>query len=225
MGFGGHHHYDGVDAKEKVNDDLVLNCNKLEFSNVEDSFQEMSVFGHHDGDGTLEKMEHGGEILNGDDDQFQNMKDVYVRMGCGHHHDGDYESLNGNGGDGEPPNVGHDDVFFGEGGVNDGDEIPTGTYAFHYAKNDDLGFGESCDGGDAMENEGVRMNYDDHLRGSDHDCDGDEGLVRQSGFSGYSLLYPWHLLNDHRTELVASCVPYGHVLTLSYDFWMIQFYC
>lgn len=209
MGFGDHHHYDGVDVKERENDDF-------DFLNVG-----MSVFGHLDGDGTMEKMEHGGEILSGDDGQFQSMENVYLRMCCGHHHDGGYEILSGNDGDGEFLNLEHDGVFFGGGGaiekVNGGDENPNGNDDIWYAKNDDLGFGEFYDEGDVMENEGVMMNYADHFRGSDHDCNGDEVLVREIGFLVYSFLYPWqsHLLNDYWTELVAFCVPYGHVLTLS----------
>lgn len=176
MGFGDHHHYGGVDVKEKVNDDdLVLNGNKLDF--LENYFLEMNVFGHHDGDGTMEKMEHGGEILNGDDGQFQSMENVCVRMGCSHHHDGGYEILNGNGVDCEFLNVEHDDVFFCDGGVmekmNDGNEILNGHDDYWYTKNDDLGFGGFYDEGDGMENEGV-MNYGDHLHGSDHDCNGNE---------------------------------------------------
>lgn len=177
MGFGDHHHYDGVDVKEKVNDDdLVLNGNKLDF--LENYFLETNVFGHHDGDGTMEKMEHGGEILNEDDGQFQSMENVCVRMGYGHHHDGGLEILNGNGVDCEFLNVGHDDVFFGDGGVmenvNDDDEIPNGNDDYQYTKNDYLGFGGFYDGGDGMENESVMMNYGDHLHGSDHDCNGHE---------------------------------------------------
>lgn len=189
MGFGDLHHYDGIDVKEKVNDDLMLNGNNF-FLNVENCFLKMRVFGHHDGGGTVEKMEYGGEILNWDDGHFQSMENVYVKMACCHHHDGGYVILIVNGGDGESLNVEHDDVFFGVGGVmkvNDGNEIPNGNDEFCYAKNDDLGLGESC-GGYGMENESVMMNYGDHLHGSDLDCSGHEGLVRESGFSVYSFL-------------------------------------
>lgn len=214
--FGDYHHYDGADLKEEVNDDLVLNGNKLDFLNY---FLEMGVFGHHDGDGTMEEMIHDGEILNEDDGQFQKMENVYVRMGYSHPNDGGCEILNENGGVCECLNVEHDYGFFGDGGVigklNDGVEIPNGNDKFQYAKND-LGFCEYFFVTDRMENEGLMMNYGDHFHGSDHDYNGDEGLVRVSGFSGYSFLYPWqsHLLNDFWTELVAGCVPYGLVLTL-----------
>lgn len=149
-----------------------------------------------------------------------------MMMGCCHHHDG--EILNGNNGDGRIPNVKHD-VFFHDGDalmkkMNDGDESLKGNDDFRDVRNDDLGL---FDGVEEMENGDVMGNYGDPLHGSAHDCNGDEGLVRECGFSVYSFPYPWkfHLLNDYWAELAASCVPYGHVLILSNDFWMIQFYC
>lgn len=94
----------------------------------------MSVFGHHDVDGSEKVSEHGGEILNGNDDQFESMKNVYVRVGCSHHHAGGYTTLNGNGGDDGSLNVKHDYVFFGDGRViekvNDNNEIPNGKDGF-----------------------------------------------------------------------------------------------
>lgn len=187
MDFGDLHHYGGVGVKINL---VVLN--------VEYYFLGMRVFGQHDGDGTVEKIVHGGEILNGYDGRFQSRENVYVRMGCDHHHDGGSEILDE--GDHDFLNVEHNDVSFGGGdGVME--------------KVNDLGFGAFFDGGEGMVKESV-TNYGDHLHGSDYDCNGDEGLVRENGFSVYSFLHPWqsHLLNDHWTELVAFCVPYAHVL-------------
>ncbi|KAG7314774.1 hypothetical protein KOW79_022077 [Hemibagrus wyckioides] len=124
MDFGDLHHYGFVDVKINL---VVLN--------VEYSFLGMRVFGQHDGDGTVEKMVHGGEILNGDNGRFQNRENVYVRMGCDHHHDGGYEILY----EDDFLNVEHHDVCFGGGDVmekvNDGDENDD----YQYAMND-LGF-------------------------------------------------------------------------------------
>lgn len=154
-----------------------------------------------------------------------------MKMGSGNHSDGGYEILIVNGGDGESLNVEHDDVLFCDGGViekvNDGDEIPNGNNSIYYARIDDLGFDESCDGGYGTEKEGVMVNYVHHLRGNDHVCGEDEGLVNENGFSLYSFLYQRQscLLKNYWTELDAFYVLYGHVLTFSICFSMIQFYC
>lgn len=56
MGFCDRHHCDCVDLKQRANDDLILNGNKLDFLNVLNYFLEMSAFGHNDDDGTMGKM-------------------------------------------------------------------------------------------------------------------------------------------------------------------------
>lgn len=125
-----------------MNDNLVLNGNKLEILVVENYL--LSVFGHHDRDGTVEKMEHGGEILNGVDGQFQSLEKVYLRMGCSHHF---YEILNGKAGDGEFLHVEHDDVFFvvAMEKWNDGDEVPIGNDGSHYDHNGNEGLMEGSE--------------------------------------------------------------------------------
>lgn len=161
---GDHHHYGGIDVKEKG----------------------MRIFGHHDGDGTKEKMAHGCEILNGDNGEFQSRENVYVRMGC----HGDYEILNEDDGGDDFLNVEHVDLLFGDDGVKEKVKDCDGNADFQYVKND-LSFGEFYVGSEGRLKESVTMNYGDHLPGSDYDCYVVEGMVRESGSFVYSFLHSW----------------------------------